>query len=195
MQSLTDLIRRYEAVTNTQLLQQTHCTDHHQQQMLAEEIGRLSQECKQLEASLMKHTGEDLSSLPSVDELDELEQQLELALSKVRARKVLHAFSSNPIKQLNIASLHDELLINLTGDELQLKISGSGGAGAGEGMEEIVEQLPPSPSFAYLLNVNEKAAASTVLQLWPQMDDGENVIGGAGDRSSSPPPPRGFQLW
>ncbi|KAF8658668.1 hypothetical protein HU200_059142 [Digitaria exilis] len=172
--SLTDLIRRYEAVTNTQLLQQTHCTDHHQ--MLAEEIGRLSQECKQLEASLMKHTGEDLSSLPSVDELDELEQQLELALSKVRARK-------------------DELLINLTGDELQLKISGSGGAGAGEGMEEIVEQLPPSPSFAYLLNVNEKAAASTVLQLWPQMDDGENVIGGAGDRSSSPPPPRGFQLW
>nr|CAB3471109.1 unnamed protein product [Digitaria exilis] len=158
--NLTDLIRRYEAVTNTQPLQKTHCTDH-QQQMLAEEIGRLSHECKQLEASLMKHTGEDLSSLPSVDELDELEQQLELALSKVRARK----------------------------------ISGNGGADAGEGMEEIVEPLPPSPSFAYLLNVNEKAAASTVLQLWPQMDDGEDVIGGAGDRSSSPPPPRGFQLW
>lgn len=63
-------------------------------------------------------------------------------------------------------------------------------------MEEVVEQqLPPSPSFAYLLNVNEKAAASTVLQLWPQMEDDDVIGGGGGDRSSSPPPPRGLQLW
>jgi hypothetical protein len=51
------------------------------------EIGRLRREYEQLEANL---TGEaDLSSLASVDELDELERQLETALSKVRARKVL----------------------------------------------------------------------------------------------------------
>lgn len=69
------------------------------------EIGKLSEEYKQLEASLMKYTGEDLPSLASVDELDELEQQLELALSKVRARKVLTAFSNNLSKQLHTASL------------------------------------------------------------------------------------------
>lgn len=34
--------------------------------------------------------------------------------------------------------------------------------------EEMAEPAPvPSPSFAYLLNVNEKSAASTMLQLWP----------------------------
>jgi len=53
------------------------------------EIGRLRREYEQLQARLMAYTGEDLSSLTSVDELDELEQQLEAALCKVRARKVL----------------------------------------------------------------------------------------------------------
>jgi hypothetical protein len=61
------------------------------------EIGRLRREYEQLEANL---TGEaDLSSLASVDELDELERQLETALSKVRARKVMQVpFPSNPTK-------------------------------------------------------------------------------------------------
>nr|TKW23253.1 hypothetical protein SEVIR_4G280700v2 [Setaria viridis] len=178
--SLTDLIRRYEAVNNTQLLQETHCTDH-QQQMIAE-IGRLRREYQQLEANLMAYTGEDLSSVAPVDELDELERQLEMALSKVRARK-------------------DELLMNLK-DELQLKINGSGphdaAATGEEGMEEeMAEPAPaPSPSFAYLLNVNEKSAASTMLQLWPQTDGDDDDVGTAGGGgSSSPPPPRGLQLW
>jgi Zn-dependent M16 (insulinase) family peptidase len=70
-----------------------------QQQMIAE-IGRLRREYEQLEANLMAYTGEaDLSSLASVDELDELERQLETALSKVRARKVMQVpFPSNPTK-------------------------------------------------------------------------------------------------
>ncbi|CAN6193663.1 unnamed protein product [Urochloa humidicola] len=175
--SLTDLIRRYEAVNNTQLQHGTRCTDH-QQEMIAE-IGRLRREYEQLEASLMKYTGEDLSSVASVDELDALEQQIESALSKVRARK-------------------DELEFNLN-DELQLQINGSGrhddAAAAGEGTEEeMAEPMPPSPSFAYLLNVNEKSAASTMLQLWPQTDDDhDDVASGGGGGSSSPP--RGLQLW
>lgn len=58
-----------------------------------------------------------------------------------------------------------------------------------ETAEEIAEPLPPSPSFAYLLNVNEKSAASTVLQLWPQADDDDVGSGGGSG------PPRGLQLW
>ncbi|KAL5660930.1 hypothetical protein ACJX0J_028055, partial [Zea mays] len=104
---LVDLIRRYEAATSTRLLHQDarcctdHQSDHQQQQQMAAEISQLRSECEQLEASLNAYTGEDLSSVTSVVELLELEQRLESAIGKVRARK-------------------DELLVNLT-EELQVK--------------------------------------------------------------------------
>ena len=63
-----------------------------------------------------------------------------------------------------------------------------------ETAEEIAEPLPPSPSFAYLLNVKEKSAASTMLRLWPQADDDDDGDVGGGGGSSSPPR-RGLQLW
>lgn len=50
--------------------------------------------------------------------------------------------------------------------------------------------LPQSPSFAYLLAVEEKSAASTMLRLWPQTD--EDAAGGSSSSSSSR---RGLQLW
>jgi len=64
-----------------------------------------------------------------------------------------------------------------------------------ETAEEIAEPLPPSPSFAYLLNVKEKSAASTMLRLWPQADDDDGDVGGGGGGGSSSPPRRGLQLW
>ncbi|KAJ1260295.1 hypothetical protein BS78_10G221400 [Paspalum vaginatum] len=174
--SLMDLIRRYEATTNTQLLQQgTYCTDDHhqqkqqqQQQMVAEmEMGRLRHEHEQLEASFKAYTGEDLSSLASVDELDELERQLESALGKVRATK-------------------DDLLASLA-DGLQLKLVNEDNAHHGAEEEAAAEEpAEPSLSFAYLLNVDEKAAASQMLQLWPQTAD---------DDDSAASSRRGLQLW
>lgn len=66
------------------------------------EIGRLCDKCKQL------------SSLASVDELEELEQQLELALSEVRARKVLHfPTTENCISACCISGFLTELVVNL----------------------------------------------------------------------------------
>jgi hypothetical protein len=53
------------------------------------EITRLRNEIDQLEASLRRQTGEDLSSVSTVDELSQLQLQLESSLSKVHARKVL----------------------------------------------------------------------------------------------------------
>jgi len=44
---------------------------------MAAEISKLQHEYQQLEARLKTYTGEDLSSLTSVVELGELEQQLE----------------------------------------------------------------------------------------------------------------------
>jgi len=55
---------------------------------MAAEFSKLQHEYQQLGASLKTYTGEDLSSLTSVVELGELEQQLESAVGKVRARKV-----------------------------------------------------------------------------------------------------------
>ncbi|CAD6335918.1 unnamed protein product [Miscanthus lutarioriparius] len=177
--SLVDLIHRYEAVTNTQLFhQEAHCTDH--QQQMAAEISKLQHEYQQLEARLKTYTGEDLSSLTSVVELGELEQQLESVVGRVRARK-------------------DELFINLT-DELQLKIDENGRhdgtAAAGVEAEETTTMaeppLPQSPSFAYLLAVEEKSAASTMLRLWPQTDEDADADADADGGSSSR---RGLQLW
>ncbi|CAD6338745.1 unnamed protein product [Miscanthus lutarioriparius] len=171
--SLVDLIHRYEAATNTQLFhQEAHYTDdhHQQQQQMAAEFSKLQHEYQQLGASLKTYTGEDLSSLTSVVELGELEQQLESAVGKVRARK-------------------DELLINLT-DELQLKINENGrhdDAAAAAGVE-AEPPLPQSPSFAYLLAVEEKSAASTMLRLWPQPDADADADGGSSSQ-------RGLQLW
>ncbi|NP_001388783.1 MADS-box transcription factor 30 [Zea mays] len=175
--SLVDLIRRYEAATSTRLLHQDArcCTDHqsdHQQQQMAAEISQLRSECEQLEASLNAYTGEDLSSVTSVVELLELEQRLESAIGKVRARK-------------------DELLVNLT-EELQVKTEEHGrhdGPPAAAGVEATVAEppLPQSPSFAYLLALEEKSAASTMLRLWPPTD--EDADGGG---SSSP---RDLHLW
>lgn len=53
------------------------------------EITRLRNEIDQLEASLRRQTGEDLSSVSTVDALSQLQLQLESSLSKVHARKVL----------------------------------------------------------------------------------------------------------
>lgn len=58
-------------------------------QQMVMEITRLRNEIDQLEASLRRQTGEDLSSVSTVDELSQLQLQLESSLSKVHARKVL----------------------------------------------------------------------------------------------------------
>jgi DNA-binding Xre family transcriptional regulator len=47
----------------------------------------MQKETLNLQSSLQRFTGEDLSSI-KFEDLDELEQQLECSLNKVRARKV-----------------------------------------------------------------------------------------------------------
>lgn len=67
-----------------------------------------------------------------------------------------------------------------------------GTAAAGVEAEETTTMaeppLPQSPSFAYLLAVEEKSAASTMLRLWPQTDEDADADGGSSSR-------RGLQLW
>jgi hypothetical protein len=52
------------------------------------EISELRRERDRLEASLRRQTGEDLPSGATKEELDNLDQQLELTLGRVREMKV-----------------------------------------------------------------------------------------------------------
>jgi len=57
-------------------------------QQIFVEMTRMKNEMYQLETGIRRYTGDDLSSL-TLDDISDLEQQLEYAVSKVRARKVL----------------------------------------------------------------------------------------------------------
>lgn len=61
--------------------------DLHLQEQLFNELGVLRKETRRLQLSMRRYTGEDLSSIPYED-LDELEQELERSVNKVRERKV-----------------------------------------------------------------------------------------------------------
>ncbi|XP_072967402.1 MADS-box transcription factor 29-like isoform X2 [Typha angustifolia] len=78
--SMQHLIDRYHRVTNTRFEEVDN-----QQQFFCE-ITRMKNESDNLEASLRQYMGEDLTSL-TLNDLNHLEQQLEFAVNKVRARK------------------------------------------------------------------------------------------------------------
>jgi hypothetical protein len=52
------------------------------------EMTTLRRETHRLQLSMQRYTGEDLSSLRSYEDLDQLEKELERSLNKVRDRKV-----------------------------------------------------------------------------------------------------------
>ncbi|NP_001289801.1 MADS-box protein ZMM17-like [Brachypodium distachyon] len=79
--SWSELIQRYESSSTSS------STSDIQLQQIPAEIERLRQERDHLEASLRRLTGEDLSSLATDEELDDLEQQLQSVLGKVRQRE------------------------------------------------------------------------------------------------------------
>ncbi len=58
------------------------------------ELTRMQKETLNLQLSLQRYIGEDLSSIQFGD-LHELEKQLEYSVNKVRARKVIHYFTYN----------------------------------------------------------------------------------------------------
>ncbi|CAM0909283.1 unnamed protein product [Alopecurus aequalis] len=101
--SLHSKIQRYGSVTNDQL-QGTDHDDDQVQQMLTE-MARLRRECNQLETSIRRHNGEDLSPL-SEEELGNLQKQFESALGKVRERK------DTLLKQQLDESRHRDELLN-----------------------------------------------------------------------------------
>ncbi|XP_073002439.1 MADS-box transcription factor 29-like isoform X1 [Typha latifolia] len=78
--SMRHLIDRYQRITNTRF------EEIDAQQQIFCEMTRMKAENDKLQASMRQFTGEDLTSL-TLNDLNQLEQQLEFSVNKVRARK------------------------------------------------------------------------------------------------------------
>ncbi|RVW29430.1 Protein transparent TESTA 16 [Vitis vinifera] len=77
---MDQIIERYQKVTGTRI------PEHDSREQIYNELTRMRKETSRLQRSMRGYTGEDLSSIPYED-LDQLEQQLEHSVDKVRARK------------------------------------------------------------------------------------------------------------
>uniref|UniRef100_A0A0E0E551 MADS-box domain-containing protein n=1 Tax=Oryza meridionalis TaxID=40149 RepID=A0A0E0E551_9ORYZ len=135
------------------------------------EITRLRNEIDQLEAGLRRQTGEDLSSVATVDELSQLQLQLESSLSKVHARKdELMSQQLEDMRRMH-QTVHEQnnFLCRMMSENWQ-----SPGSGEASAMEALT-MLPAAAFNCFFPEEEEKgvAASSTLLQLWPQPHDGD----------------------
>ncbi|KAE8729560.1 MADS-box protein FBP24 [Hibiscus syriacus] len=74
------IIERYQKVTGTRI------PEHDNREQLYNELAMLRKETRRLQLSMRRYTGEDTSCIP-YEELDQLEQELERSVNKVRERK------------------------------------------------------------------------------------------------------------
>ncbi|XVE66363.1 hypothetical protein DITRI_Ditri08aG0074600 [Diplodiscus trichospermus] len=77
---MEQIIERYQKVTGTRI------PEHDNREHLYSELAVLRKETRRLQLSMRRYTGEDMSSIP-FEELDQLEQELERSVIKVRERK------------------------------------------------------------------------------------------------------------
>ncbi|PSS19895.1 MADS-box protein like, partial [Actinidia chinensis var. chinensis] len=78
--SMAQIIERYLTTTGTRIL------EHDNREQIFNELTRMRNETHNLQLSLERYKGHDLSNA-KLEDLDPLEQQLESAINKVRARK------------------------------------------------------------------------------------------------------------
>ncbi|KAM0880637.1 hypothetical protein ACQ4PT_033433 [Festuca glaucescens] len=138
--SLRDLIEQYQNATNSQFEEINH------DQQIFVEMTRMRNEMEKLESGIRRYTGDDLTSL-SLADINDIEQQLEFSVTKVRTRK--------------------HQLLNQQLDNLRRKISenqhGVGGEPKMVGMPPVLSMLtsafPPTPYYG------GEDSSSTALQL------------------------------
>uniref|UniRef100_A0A0E0GWR9 MADS-box domain-containing protein n=1 Tax=Oryza nivara TaxID=4536 RepID=A0A0E0GWR9_ORYNI len=160
-------------------LQETNRDD----EQMVMEITRLRNEIDQLEASLRRQTGEDLSSVSTVDALSQLQLQLESSLSKVHARKdELMSQQLEDMRRMH-QTVHEQnnFLCRMMSENWHSENWQSPGSGEASAMEALTMLPPPAAAttaaeaFNCFFPEEEKgvAASSTLLQLWPQPHDGD----------------------
>ncbi|KDP37522.1 hypothetical protein JCGZ_05961 [Jatropha curcas] len=89
---MEQIIERYQKLTGTKI------PEDDRRENLYDELAMLRKETRRLQLNMRRYTGEDMSSIPFED-LDELEQQLEYSVAKIRSRK-------NELLQQQLDNLH-----------------------------------------------------------------------------------------
>uniref|UniRef100_A0ACD5UIB6 Uncharacterized protein n=1 Tax=Avena sativa TaxID=4498 RepID=A0ACD5UIB6_AVESA len=159
--SWSELIQRYETITDAHLQETDADDDDDQQMFMFKEIAGLRRERDRLEASLRRQTGEDLPPRATREELDNLDQQIELALAKVREMKdkLMDQQLDESYHKVHILEDQNSFLRHKVTEDSQYRAA-----------VEAVEGTPmPTPTLlfgGFFPEVEEKL--STSLQLWPQ---------------------------
>ncbi|KAF7098110.1 hypothetical protein CFC21_099877 [Triticum aestivum] len=161
--SWTELIQRYDSITNDQL-QGNEGTNHHDHQQLLTDIARLRREHDHLEATLQRHTGEDLPSGATAAELRDLEQRLECALDKVREMKdkLMEEQLDESHNRMHILEEQNSFLRHMMSEEGRQRAA----VEASAVVAELMAPIQPATLFGgFFPEVEEEAVTS--LRLWP----------------------------
>lgn len=151
-----EMIKRYESITRAEF----KGTDDEDDDQMFTEIAELRRERDRLEASLRRQTGEDLPSGATREELDNMDQQLELTLGRVREMKdeLLSQQLDESHRKVHILEEQNSFLHReVTEDGQQHHVA----------VEATEGSTTPTLMFGgFFPEVEEQL--STSLQLWPQ---------------------------
>ncbi|XP_030467505.2 MADS-box protein FBP24-like isoform X1 [Syzygium oleosum] len=78
--SMQEIISKYHGHKGTQIV------EHNEQEQLQNELRRMRRETRNLQLSMQRYTASDLTNM-RLEDFDQMEQQLECSINKVRARK------------------------------------------------------------------------------------------------------------
>ncbi|CAN1255014.1 Protein TRANSPARENT TESTA 16 [Linum perenne] len=141
---MEQIIERYQKATGTRI------PEHDSREQVLNEIAVLRKETKQLQVSMRRYTGEEMASIPFHD-LEQLEQQLERSVTKVRDRK-------NELLQQQLENLRRKIQENRAALEYQQQAQVDGEAKPLD--QQQLLQLQDQFPFC-----GEPSSSSTVLQL------------------------------
>ncbi|KAL6888456.1 hypothetical protein ACP4OV_009482 [Aristida adscensionis] len=151
--SLRELIEQYQNTTNN------HFEEINHDQQIFVEMTRMRNELDKLEMGIRRYTGDDLSSLTLAD-INDLEQQLEFSVTKVRARKhqLLNQQLDNLRRKEHLLEDENSYLCRMINENQQA-------VGGGEVKMGEMAMLPAAAFGAYYGGGEE--SSSTALQLTP----------------------------
>ncbi|KAL5208500.1 hypothetical protein ABZP36_032935 [Zizania latifolia] len=166
---LRELIEHYQTVTNT------HFEEINHDQQIFVEMTRMRNEMEKLDGGIRRFTGDDLSALTLAD-INDLEQQLEFSVTKVRARKhqLLNQQLDNLRRKEHILEDQNSFLCRMINENHQAAVGGD---------VKMVEMAPvlsmlTAPPGAYY----GEESSSTALQLTPPLHEDAAAAAAAGYR-------------
>lgn len=158
--SMRQLIDRYQRTTNTSF------EETNNQQQIIFEISRMRDENHKLQASMRQFIGEDLASM-TLNEVNQLEEQLEFSVNKVRARK--HQLLNQQLENLRrkehiLEDEHQHLCRMIAEHQVAIEQQ----AQQVEVMEHKVADVPMLEHFGHFY---AEETSRNLLQLSPQIHE------------------------